>query len=454
MLKDLILEHLNALGQKQLLVGLDELSPSQQERFYTQLKKFDSLVLKRQREALFRGPPTPAQVQPLSTFDLASENLDTIEIGREILRQGKVGCIILAGGHGSRLGSKLPKGLVPLTVVRGKGLLQLFLEKASAAARQAGKPLPVAIMTSPLNHMETATFLEKNHRFGLTEAHCSLFLQTTLPYLDDAGNWVLEAPGVLAEGADGNGGTLSNFFNSGLWAKWKEMGIEYVNVIPVDNPLCDPFDPEAIGYLVKNKSETLIKGILRRDPEEKVGVIGESKDQLRVVEYTELPENEKNAMRPDGSFLWKVANANIFCFSMSFVEGLARNPQFFLPWHLAHKSAQIVTANSKSLTPESAEVWKCETFLFDVLRYTTRARALVYPREEIFAPLKSAKGSQSIDTVQHALIDADRRTFKKITGKEPPERIFELDQAFYYPTADLVEKWRGKELPEQDYITS
>ncbi|MBI2742786.1 MAG: UTP--glucose-1-phosphate uridylyltransferase [Chlamydiales bacterium] len=452
MLKDLILEYLTALGQKQLYMGVEGLSPSQQERFLAQLKKYDAHLLKRQREALFRKPTIPAQVEPLKAFDQSGSKEDQ-ERGRELLAKGKVGCLILAGGHGSRLGSNLPKGVVPLTPVSKKGLLQLFLEKAAAAAKQGGAPLPVAIMTSPLNHNETLSFLERNKRFGLREEHCSFFLQSTLPYLDDAGNWVLEAPGLLAEGADGNGGTLSNFFNSGIWAKWKQIGIEYVNVIPVDNPLCDPFDAEGVGYLMRTKCEALIKGILRRNKEEKVGVIGSVKDHLKVVEYTELPENEKAAVTADGSLLWKIANAGLFCFTMDFIESLARNPHFFLPWHMANKSTRVMVENSTGGHQETVKVWKCESFIFDVLNFTTRARSLVYPREEIFAPLKNATGSDSFETVQRALLEKDRHIIKQITGREPPSRLFELDQAFYYPTPDLLQKWKGRELPQdQEYI--
>lgn len=450
MLKQMILDHLTSLGQKQLFVGIDELSSTQQERFYAQLKKYDSLLLKRQRDALFRTRSLPHAIEPFRKFERAGarENYDA---GKELLAKGKVGTLILAGGHGSRLGVNQPKGMIPVTPLRGKSLFQLFLEKGLAAAKQAGHSLPMAIMTSPLNHIETLTFLEKQRFFGLKEQNCSFFLQGTLPYLDDRGDWLLEAPGQLAEGADGNGAALINFFNSGIWTKWKERGIEYVNIIPIDNALADPFDAELVGYAHLSKADTVLKAILRRDKEEKVGVIGETRGQMRVVEYTELPENEKNSLEADGSLKWRVANTGLFCFRMDFIEGLAKNPHFFLPWHVAQKNADILLGTSKGFFKEKAKVWKCETFFFDVLNFTTRAKVLVYPREEIYAPLKNAAGANSLEELQRALLEADRRTFQKVTGKELPPGNFELDPAFYYPTPALLEKWRERE-PSEGYV--
>ncbi len=448
MLKDLILEHLTNLGQKHLFTGVEALTPSQQENFYAQLKKYDSLLLKRQREALFRTLSLPPQLEPLRAFD-QSGTVQDADYGKELISQGKVGCIILAGGQGSRLGAKVPKGLLPVSPIRGKSLLQLFLEKIAAASKQAKHQLSVAIMTSPLNHNETLAYLDKHRRFGIKEPYCRLFLQGTLPFLDGGGNWLLEAPGTLAEGADGNGGALINFFNSGIWAEWKTRGIEQVNLILVDNPLSDPFDAELAGYHARNKADVTLKGILRRDKDEKVGVIGISKSQLRVVEYSELSENERAAVDADGFLLWKVANISFFSFSMNFIESLARNPNFYLPWHMAQKSTKVLTS-AIGENQESVQAWKCETFIFDVLNFTTKAKVLVYPRAETFAPLKDPS---SLESVQQALLEADRHRFEQITGEEAPKRPFELDQAFYYPTAELIQKWRGRALPpDLDYV--
>jgi UDP-N-acetylglucosamine/UDP-N-acetylgalactosamine diphosphorylase len=241
-------------------------------------------------------------------------------------------------------------------------------------------------------------------------------------------------------------------FQFEIWKKWKELGIEYVNIIPVDNALADPFDAESVGSCHSSKVDTVLKGIVRQSKDEKVGVVGNMNGQLRVVEYTELPENEKNAVDVDGTLRCKIANTGLFTFRMDFIEGLAKNPHFFLPWHLAQKSAEVMLSTSKGYFKEKVKIWKCESFFFDVLNFTSQgSKVLVYPREEIYAPLKNATGSHSLEELQKTLQDADRQTFMKVTGKELPPGTFELDPAFYYPTPALLEKWRGRD-PAPGYV--
>jgi UDP-N-acetylglucosamine/UDP-N-acetylgalactosamine diphosphorylase len=97
-------------------------------------------------------------------------------------------------------------------------------------------------------------------------------------------------------------------------------------------------------------------------------------------------------------------------------------------------------------------IWKVESFIFDLFAYATSINTLVYPRSRCYAPLKNASGDASVQTVRAALQESDRHTYFHLTGKEPPSRPFELDQAFYYPTDTLRTHWQGKPLPPSDYI--
>ena len=87
-----------------------------------------------------------------------------------------------------------------------------------------------------------------------------------LPLLDEAGN-------PLQEGPSGNGEVFKHFVKSGLFETWKKRGIEYINVVLVDNPLADPFDPELCGFHAEMGSQITVKGVHKGDPEEKMGVI-------------------------------------------------------------------------------------------------------------------------------------------------------------------------------------
>lgn len=387
--------------------------------------KVQDPLLNRQRQALLQKKEAAFDGVPLASWKTPSDRSS----GMKLLNEGKVGCLILAGGQGSRLGMHLPKGLVPVSPIKSKTLFQLLCEKTKAASLQAGQSLPLAIMTSPLNHEQTVSYIEKNDRFGLGSNQISFFTQEMLPFLDDKGHWLLDSKGKITEGPDGNGSALSRFFHSGIWSDWQRLGIEYVNVVLIDNPLADPFDPALFAAHAEARADVTLKCVPRLYPEEKVGLVAERSGKIQVVEYFELPEEERLLPK------WHVANVSLFCFSMEFI---AKTSDVKLPWHLARKGG----------------LWKFETFIFDLLSFSEKTEVVLYPREEAYSPLKNASGEASVETVRTALLASDRRIYQAVSGLIPPEKPFELDPAFYYPTSQLLESWKGKELPNSDYIES
>ena len=262
-----------------------------------------------------------------------------------------VGCLILAGGQGTRLGFNGPKGCIELPLKEKKTLFQILLEKIK------DKEALVAIMTSPLNHEATLAYLEKKDFFGLKNV--TLFKQ-----------------GLEGDFPDGNGKAFTYFCHAGIWATWRERGIEYLQVIPVDNPLAIPFDKELI--MANQKVELVLKGVKRMSPDEKMGVILEG-EKLRVEEYTEV-------VCADDKLL---GNTGIFSCTMNFVKQCS---VVDLPSHAARKKIN------------GEWVLKKEYFIFDLFPYAKNFKVLVSDRKECFAPLKNASGPDSLETVAKALM--------------------------------------------------
>ncbi|MGM0439780.1 MAG: UTP--glucose-1-phosphate uridylyltransferase [Chlamydiota bacterium] len=356
--------------------------------------------------------------------------------GHNLLREGKVGCIIMAGGQGSRLGFNGPKGKFPISPIKKKTLFQIFAEKTLAASIQAGCDLSIAIMTSPANHQETVEFFEEHSFWGLKPCQVDFFQQATLPFLDEGGSLLWENSHSIAKGPDGNGGVFKVFCEAGLDDVWKQKGVEYINIIQIDNPLADPFDAELVGYHCTQGSQVTLKAILRDDPREKVGVVVESPKGLRVVEYSELPLEVANNPTPTP------ANAGMFCLTMDFLDLCAKNYNK-MPYHLAWKKALCKGVETMA--------WKFEKFIFDILPLAQQVGCLVYPRKKCFAPLKNKSGSDSIETVQKALIQRDREIIKEVSGCLVKEEVLELSQKFYYPTPDIQQSWKNK-IPNAGYV--
>lgn len=415
--------------QPHLQYGLDTLDAAARTRFLDTLNKYGPETLEAQR-ALIGAVPSLEGYRPLETVAHAGNNE---ALGWRLIGEGKVGCVVLAGGQGTRLGHDAPKGTLSVGPVTSKSLFQRLAERVVHAGNKAGRALPLAIMTSPQNDAATQMFFQAHAHFGLKDL--SFFTQSTLPFLDEQGNWFLEAPGVLAEGPDGNGNALLRFYHSGLWEEWQRKGVAYVNVIFIDNPLADPFDAELIGFAAHHTLDIGMKVIERQSLHEQMGIVALHDDKLRVIEYSEVA--------PDASASYRYGSPGQFCYALPFIPSLRDiSPK----WHCARKTA--------SHLGRSIPVYKYETFQFDLLAHAKHSAALLYPRHRCYAPLKNKEGDKSPATVREALLQWDKEVYTALSGLSAPPFPFELDPAFYYPTPELQARMRGYVLPCDGYISS
>lgn len=445
-------EKLNQLNQEHLIAHWDSLSPDEQASLAEQIDAIDVETFYAQQQAISQKDLKPESITPFLEY-VRNGSQANIKQGKQLIAQGKVGCIIVAGGQGTRLKFDGPKGIYPVTVVKKKSLFQIFAEKTLAAGIQAGRQLPLAIMTSSVNNRDTVDFFIQHDFFGLDPNQVSFFCQRDLPFLDVGGNLFLESPARIAAGPDGNAPSLKQFVDQEIWANWQQKGIQYIVYIHIDNPLADPFDAELVGFHNRNPVDLVIKCIERVDPLEKLGIILRKNGRVDVIEYSEISPEERDSRERDGSLKHKCGNVSMFSFTMNFIEDIAKNHYDQLPFHKAWKAAKYLDESGQTQMSPEPMAWKFEKFIFDVLPYAKTVKALLYPREECFAPLKNATGSDSIATVQAALQNNDRRVFAKISGTSPDgKQAFELDPQFYYPTKGLIKKWKGKSLPKASYI--
>lgn len=448
------IEKLKQIGQTHLLKFWNILSEEEKKKLLEQVDGIDlSLFLQLQQIALEKNQEHFSDIVPFLDYSHKGF-LPDVTLGKKLIGEGRVGCIIVAGGQASRLRTNKPKGLFEVTKT-GKTLLQLFAEKTLAACRQSGRELLLAIMTSPLNHNQITEHFSSNSYFGLQQHQVDFYSQEMLPFLDQEGNLFLENEGKVAEGPDGNGNALKHFVESGIWEKWTNNDVRYVTFVQVDNLLADPFDTEMIGFQARESAEIVIKSVLRKDPHEKVGVIVKKDKKVSIVEYSELPANEAYATQNNGILKHLCANISSFSFTMDFIKTASEKADE-MPFHKAFKAVQFLNSNGIMELPAKPNAWKFEKFIFDVFSFAYRIKALVYPREECFAPLKNAEGPDSLETVQRALQQYDRKIFEEISGikMENDGSEFELDPQFYYPTPELLKHWKGKYLPKEPYIGS
>lgn len=432
--------------QKNSLLKLPQnLSKEERVSLSIQIEKIDNELLEIQQR-LLKQTSSLTRHDPFTDYKNSS-SIDS-SAGKSLITDGKVGCIVLAGGQGTRLGHSGPKGTFPISIIKHKSLFQMICEKVVAASYLAKTPLPLAIMTSPENDEETRDFFLKNNFFGLSQNQLSFFCQKTLPLLDQDGNLFLKDRQTLARGPDGNGDVLRRFVEEGLAKRWEDQGITLVNTILVDNPLADPFPEKLFAHHLHTNADISLVCMEREDPEEQVGVVVQNAGLPRVIEYTEMPRDEFQNIDPNTKkFKHSLANLSLFCFSMNFIQTVAAKAS--LPLHRAFKATPYLNSRLEPVSPSKPNAWKFERYIFDLLPLAKKISPLVYPRKECFAPLKNADG---IKLVQKALQEKDKIALEAITGNKAPIDPFELSPEFYYPTDTLKSKWNGKQCTNSGYI--
>lgn len=447
---DLKLAHkkLQQINQEHLLKYWEKLSDLQKEELLSDIQQLDINQFVMQQELLHAPSTTFGPIAPLTNWNILGQETDEFK-GRQLIAEGKLGVLLIAGGQGSRLGFSGPKGLFPISKFMKKTLFQIFAEKTHKASVQAKVNLSLAIMTSSENDKAVRDYFAEQKYFGLSKEQVCFFTQTNLPFLDDKGNAFLESMFKIAQGPDGNGSIFEAFERAGICEKWKSKGISYINVVLIDNPITDPFDAELVGFHQRQQADVTIKAVFKTYPEEKVGVLANCEGHLEIREYSELSDEERHAKDSDGNLLYRCANISQYCLDIDFVSSISKKS---FPLHLAYKKAKYLDNAGEEVLPESPNAWKFEKFIFDMLPFAKKSEVLVYPRSKCFAPLKNSTGENSPETVQKALQQCDREIFQKISGCEVGEEEFELAQDFYYPTEALKKKWKGQPLPSAQYI--
>jgi len=351
------------------------------------------------------------------------------ETGHRLLREGKVGCLLVAGGQGTRLGHTLPKGMFPISPVMEKSLFQVLAEQVLARSRIAGRKIPYFIMTSEATHLLTVTFFEENDYFGLDRNSVHFFQQGTMPAVDAAtGKILLSGIGRIATSPDGHGGVLAALQKSGNFDRMRQMGIEYLYYHQVDNPHAMVLGPEFIGHHVLNDADVSTKVVRKLAPEEKMGVMVEIDDVPQIIEYSDLPLEVASRRTADGELeLWAGSTA-MHVFSVAFLETfISRGSE--LPFHIAFKGVPYWDGD-RLVEPREPNAFKFERFIFDVIPHSKKSLVVETSRAREFNPVKNAVGPNSPEHVRRTLSEQYRRWVEEITGPLPEDLLVEVSPLF------------------------
>lgn len=438
-------EELRRRGQEHVLEFWPELRPEERSALRSQIERLDWRLL----EDLSRGRgiarpgamasgALPAPVVPCGGDAPFARRTDAAREGERLLAEGKVGIILVAGGQGSRLGYPGPKGCYPIGPISGKSFFQLQAERIAALGRRYGRTLRWYVMTSPGNDRATREFFSERRFFGLPEDSVRFFPQAVLPSLGRDGRLVLETKCRIFENPDGHGGVYAAFLRSGLLDEAEGAGIEHLFHYQVDNALIRIADPVFLGFHALSGADMSLKVLRKCCPEEKIGVVVSEGSTYRVIEYSDLSQEEAARRDERGELVFWAGSIAIHAFRVGFFRRVAEGA-IELPYHAAWKEIPSIDDSGH---PVKVRGCKYERFVFDALPAARDPLFLEVRREEEFAPAKNPRGVDSIESARELLL-AEHRRWLETCGVRVSGRV-EISPLAALDAGDLAER-----LPEE-----
>ncbi|MCA8998390.1 MAG: UDPGP type 1 family protein [Planctomycetaceae bacterium] len=460
-------ETLNKYGQPHLLRHWEELSESALEKLLTQIEEIDFPLVAR----LIKNRDHQHSVEPGGADDRAARaeapeqmvrlpqtdadwqrKKEAAKAGEQLLRDGKVGAILVAGGQGSRLGFDAPKGLFPIGPVSERTLFQILCEQLLARSQAVGVEIPYFIMTSEATHLPTVAFFEQYKYFGLGEENVYFFQQASLPAVEySSGRILLESKDRVATSPDGHGGILRALEKNGMIGVMKDRGIEHLFYHQVDNPTVTVCDPALLGYHLREDSDLTTVAVAKTGSEEKMGVLATVDGRTEIIEYSDLSPEQAARTQDNGTLVFWAGNTAVHVFRREFFESLLSD-DLSLPFHIAHKKVPYLDDSGTVQTPESPNANKFEQFVFDALPHAKVALVVEENRDQMFNPVKNAEGNDSPATCRAALAQQARQMVESAGGTIAEGITVEVSALLWSAPQELASLVSGQVFEEDTVV--
>ena len=395
-------EILKKYGQEHLLLKYNSLNEEDKKVLIEQITKIDfEQILELYEDTKKEVALGEEKIEPISHIDKEKiseeEKQKYITLGENAIRNGELAFVTMAGGQGTRLGHKGPKGTFELGVEGNKTLFEIICDTLKEGSSKYGVVIPWYLMTSKENNKDTVDFFEKKGYFGYPKEAVHFFVQGELPMIDTNGKILLDETGKIKEAADGHGGIFESLAKSASLEDMQKRGVKWIFVGGVDNPLVKMVDALIIGYSIDNGFLATGKSLVKVSPEEKVGVFCKKNGRPSVIEYTEISKEMAELCNEEEELVYGEGHVLMNLFNIKSLEQIAKNK---LPYHSAFKKAKYISQTGEVVEPESPNAYKFESFIFDAFSRLEDMGILRVIREEEFAPVKNANGVDSPETAR------------------------------------------------------
>lgn len=395
--KDILKEY----NQEHLLYFYDELSEEEKNMLINQILNIDfEKIINLYNNSKIDEDLSDVEISPLSHIEkdkISEKDLDYyIQIGEAIIRSNQVAVVTMAGGQGTRLGYKGPKGTYMLNLKPiKKSLFQILAENIIETNNKYNVVLPWYIMTSEENNNQTIRFFALNNFFGYPKEKIKFFKQNKLPLINTEGKLILQEPYLIKEASNGNGNVFKSMDKAGIINDLDNTGMKWICFGGIDNVLLKNVDPLFLGLTVCNNMEIGSKSIFKKEPLEKTAVYCKKDGKPSILDYDDITlELSESKIVGTDTYLYREANMLSHIMSL---DAIKKVKDIELKYHRAYKKNAFVNSEGVKQVPDSPNTFKFENFIFDAFSYFDDMLLLRVAENEEFAPIKDFTGIYNPD---------------------------------------------------------
>ena len=398
-------EVLKKYGQEHLLSQYEKLSEENKSKLLDEILTLDF----NQIEELYKRINQTvdfanSKIEPIGYTDKSAMSDNELkhyeEIGLKAIKEGKLAAVTMAGGQGTRLGYKGPKGTYELDFEQEhcrKSLFEIMCENIKNANNQYDITLPWYIMTSEDNDFATKEYFKSHNFFDYPKEKIKFFKQEKLPIINIDGKLILKETYLIKDGSNGNGNVFKAMKNNKIIDDLEKNNIKWVSFGGIDNILLKNIDPLFIGLTVDSGYQIASKSIFKQKPLDKVAVYCKKSGKPSILDYDDIDIKLSVSKSKDGMYQYR--EANILSHLMN-LEAIKKVSNIHLPYHRAYKKNAFVNEEGMKQIPDKPNSFKFENFIFDSFAFFDDMLLLRVDENEEFAPIKDFTGIYNPDTAK------------------------------------------------------
>ncbi|CAK75573.1 unnamed protein product (macronuclear) [Paramecium tetraurelia] len=264
-----LIQRMIASRQTHILKILDNIENQKKQQFMTKLERIDfefidSVQKLNYNFQLFHHCYKENQTDAFYSNVIQSTNC--LDQNFDLIKEQKVGIVLLCGGRSSRLPDKLlsdiglpsKKCALQIMMERLKKILMLcntYYLNVQASKNKDIAHYPIAIVLSDRNSEKIQMYLKYQGDFEFQSIY--YIIEKQLPVIDQKGQVVFEQENQAIMTPEGTGSIflqLNSFIN-------KFPNMEYLHFLGLDNLVGLPLDPQMLNLICKQKADALCKVI-------------------------------------------------------------------------------------------------------------------------------------------------------------------------------------------------